>query len=220
MIGTSVAGGRLFQRCLRHPSAGSLEYVSAPDSLVRLGSYRQAGGFPLMIVIAHGLERALADWRRDARLHLALSLSLGVAALLAWLGSRFSRKIRDHQKAERRYRLLADRSSDAILCVRLDERPLYVSPAFATLTGWHVASTARDWTRFVHPQGDSCPRAAAAIAHAVRRPGGLVARYGGEEFAVVLADTEASGAAEVAEGIRSAVQAPALEHAGKMSAAA
>lgn len=351
MIGTSVAGGRLFQRYLQHPSAGSLEYLSTLDGLVRLGSYRQVEGFPLMIVVAHGLEEALADWRRDARLHLALSL--GVAALLAWLGSRFAGKIRDHQRAEQRYRLLADHSSDAILCVRLDGRPLYVSPAFATLTGWHVGSTARDWTCFVHPedrgllydvsrqlvagsgqavatyryvcrngshlwaearcvlvpatdgqrsqfvasirditerrlaeerladahrelaaqattdgltgvanrrrldealehelrraardlapvsllmidvdcfkayndryghpQGDSCLRAvAAAIAHAVRRPGDLVARYGGEEFAVVLADTEASGAAEVAERIRAAVQALALEHAGNVSAA-
>jgi diguanylate cyclase (GGDEF)-like protein len=39
-----------------------------------------------------------------------------------------------------------------------------------------------------------------------------VARYGGEEFAVILPDTDASGAAHVAERLRCAVAGLAIPH--------
>jgi diguanylate cyclase (GGDEF)-like protein len=62
---------------------------------------------------------------------------------------------------------------------------------------------------------------AAAIGAGARRPGDLAARYGGEEFALILPDTSLAGAMTVAEAIRSAVAALALEHAdsptGKVS---
>ena len=46
------------------------------------------------------------------------------------------------------------------------------------------------------------------------RPGYFVARYGGEEFAVVLPETDAAGAATIAESIRAAVEALQIPHAG------
>jgi diguanylate cyclase (GGDEF)-like protein len=42
----------------------------------------------------------------------------------------------------------------------------------------------------------------------------LVARYGGEEFAVVIARADRRAAVEVAEALRSAVEAAALPHRG------
>jgi diguanylate cyclase (GGDEF)-like protein len=57
-----------------------------------------------------------------------------------------------------------------------------------------------------HPAGDEClRRVAAAIASAARRPVDLVARYGGEEFALVLPDTDAAGAMQVAARLHKAV---------------
>jgi diguanylate cyclase (GGDEF)-like protein len=40
----------------------------------------------------------------------------------------------------------------------------------------------------------------------------VAARYGGEEFAVLLPDTDGSGAAQIAEQIRAAVQALQMRH--------
>ena len=69
--------------------------------------------------------------------------------------------------------------------------------------------------RYGHVAGDDClRRVAMAINGAVRRPGDIVARLGGEEFAVLLPRTGATGAAEVAEQVRGAVAACALQHSG------
>jgi diguanylate cyclase (GGDEF)-like protein/PAS domain S-box-containing protein len=60
--------------------------------------------------------------------------------------------------------------------------------------------------RYGHQAGDDCLRAVAGeITKAVHRPGDLAARYGGEEIAVILGNTDAAGALEVAERIRAAV---------------
>jgi diguanylate cyclase (GGDEF)-like protein len=68
--------------------------------------------------------------------------------------------------------------------------------------------------RYGHPAGDECLRkVAGAIECSTRRPADLAARYGGEEFAVILADTDLTGANAVADTIRAAVAALDLRHA-------
>jgi diguanylate cyclase (GGDEF)-like protein len=65
-----------------------------------------------------------------------------------------------------------------------------------------------------HEGGDHCLQAVAqAIRGAMQRPADLAARYGGEEFVVLLPDTDADGAAEVAARILQAVDERRLEHA-------
>ena len=66
---------------------------------------------------------------------------------------------------------------------------------------------------FGHAAGDTClASVAAAIASCVHRPGDLVARYGGEELSVILPNTSASGALEIAETIRATVQNLQIAH--------
>jgi diguanylate cyclase (GGDEF)-like protein/PAS domain S-box-containing protein len=64
-----------------------------------------------------------------------------------------------------------------------------------------------------HVRGDDClKRVAAALATGATRPRDIVARYGGEEFAVVLPETDAEGAAHVADVCRAAVLAEQIVH--------
>lgn len=59
---------------------------------------------------------------------------------------------------------------------------------------------------FGHLRGDACLSAiASALAGTARRPGDFVARYGGEEFALVLPDTGADEASDIAEQARLAI---------------
>lgn len=65
-----------------------------------------------------------------------------------------------------------------------------------------------------HQAGDACLRRVAdALRFCVKRSVDLVARYGGEEFAVVLPNTTAVGASQVAEEIRTVVNNLGIPHA-------
>ena len=67
--------------------------------------------------------------------------------------------------------------------------------------------------RYGHPAGDEClRRVSRAIEETLPRPGDIVARFGGEEFAVLLPNTDEAGAAIMADRIRRAVLALAIEH--------
>lgn len=64
-----------------------------------------------------------------------------------------------------------------------------------------------------HQAGDAClHQVARAISRAIKRPADLVARYGGEEFAVVLPNTNASGAVHLASAIHKEVQQLLIPH--------
>jgi diguanylate cyclase (GGDEF)-like protein len=64
-----------------------------------------------------------------------------------------------------------------------------------------------------HPGGDECLRlVATALRDACRRPADLAARYGGEEFALILPDTPAEGAEDLADALLERVRGLGLPH--------
>ena len=66
-----------------------------------------------------------------------------------------------------------------------------------------------------HQEGDTCLKAIAdTIRRFARRPGDLAARYGGEEFAILLPQTPAAEALELADEVRKAVRKLDVMHCG------
>ena len=64
-----------------------------------------------------------------------------------------------------------------------------------------------------HPAGDACLQAVADVLRgACRRATDQVARYGGEEFALLLIDTDLSGAQRVAARVHQLLAEAALPH--------
>ena len=64
-----------------------------------------------------------------------------------------------------------------------------------------------------HPAGDQCLiDVAQALVRASRRPADLVARYGGEEFAVILPNTNQSGAIRVAQAMKAQIKRLNIPH--------
>ncbi|MEM9161913.1 MAG: diguanylate cyclase [Cyanobacteria bacterium P01_F01_bin.4] len=64
-----------------------------------------------------------------------------------------------------------------------------------------------------HLQGDDCLRQVAlSLKQSVQRPSDVVARYGGEEFVILLPNTEADGAMQVARAIADNLQALEIGH--------
>lgn len=64
-----------------------------------------------------------------------------------------------------------------------------------------------------HQSGDDClKKVAATLSNSIRRPGDFLARYGGEEFVAILPNTDAKGAAVIAEQMRADIEAVNLPH--------
>ena len=67
--------------------------------------------------------------------------------------------------------------------------------------------------RLGHQEGDNClKQVAQTISQAIKRPADLVARYGGEEFVIVLPQTTAEKALQIAEKIRADILKLNLKH--------
>jgi diguanylate cyclase (GGDEF)-like protein len=65
-----------------------------------------------------------------------------------------------------------------------------------------------------HQAGDRClQQVAQTLQKTVRRPADLIARYGGEELAIILPNTQPSGAAHIAQTVCTAIKNLAIPHA-------
>lgn len=74
--------------------------------------------------------------------------------------------------------------------------------------------------RYGHPAGDAClQQVAQMLVKCTNRPADIVARYGGEEFAIILPNTNQSGAITVVETIQATLELWQIPHTGSGTAA-
>jgi len=150
-IGRSLLDSELFRTQVSRFAAGTYEVTGGVDGLLRLGSFYHLHRYPLVVIVSRAKHEVLAEWRAQAWTEAGAVLAAALA--MGALGWRIARQVRRRQRAEERYRLLADHSSDAILSTGADGRLRYVSPSFSAMTGWSPAdAVGRDPRCFVHPE--------------------------------------------------------------------
>jgi diguanylate cyclase (GGDEF)-like protein/PAS domain S-box-containing protein len=148
----NVAKGQMFSMVQPDVPARSFEYLSLIDGRTRLGTYHRVAGFPMMVLVAQDKAEVLQNWWRETLISSALVVV--IALIIGALGYRLSRQIADQERIEALYRLLADNSSDAIVCTGLDGQRRYVSPSFCTMLGWSADDlVGTSWTMIV-PEED------------------------------------------------------------------
>ncbi len=200
-----------FRRFLREGS-GRFVARTTSDHIERLYTFTKVDALPLILNVALSTQEIEAEWRVKALviglLLLALcGLTIGLSLLVDW-------ELRRRTAAEAELAQLS--RTDALTGLpnrRAFEDTFERVWAEARRRGSPLPLLVVDADHFKryndrhgHAVGDRVLQALAqALSGAARRPGDLVARIGGEEFAILLPDTDAEGAACVAERVHEAV---------------
>lgn len=235
MIGMSVTHSQIFSRLLPQSPSGTAMLPSINDGVVRIYSYRQVQGYPLVIIAALAKDDILADWRDDA-LRQVLIVAL-LMALLGLFGFHLLRLIKQAQHTE--VELIATRDALRAFNQRLEQQALEDELTRLANRRRFIRALSDEFARanrsqrplalvlfdvdyfkqyndiYGHSAGDECLRLVAeVIRDAQKRPADLAVRYGGEEFCLLLPETDREGALQVAEQVRMALEERAVAHAG------
>ncbi|MEO4046061.1 diguanylate cyclase [Pseudomonas sp. CAU 1711] len=234
-IGTNVKSGQVFSDLLPHSPVGSARLPSPLDGVERQLSYRQIQGYPLVAVTALAVDDILAGWRADSARQLLVLVPL--VTLLALFGHYLIRQIEQGQRTE--VELRATRDALRAFNQRLEKQALEDELTKLANRRRFIRALSDEFSRaarsrkplalvlfdvdyfkqyndiYGHSAGDECLRAVAeTIRGGQKRPADLAVRYGGEEFCLLLPETDAQGAMQVAEQVRTQLEQLALAHAG------
>jgi diguanylate cyclase (GGDEF)-like protein len=233
-LGKSSVGSSLYTLMTQQRS-GNGQTTSPFDGVERLVSYQHMKDHPMIAAVAVSKHEMLRDWRATTFFQTGWILVLCVFIGLA--GGYVVRSVRERLAVElslgRTRDELTDANAQLAQLARHDSLTGLANrrsfdevlpQAFAesrrsrlplALVMIDVDHFKRYNDLYGHPEGDRClQQVAQAIQSAARRPRDFVARYGGEEMVMVLPDTDAQGAAVVAEAARKAVAELRLRHAG------
>lgn len=206
---------------------GLYENVALLDGINRLYAYGQTGDLPLLMVVGIPLDEVYASWRNEALIAGLLMIALcGVTVFSAVL---LRRELRWRLAAEQKLAVLATTDSLTGLSNRrhFDEvitrewrRAMRERTPIALLM--IDADSFKAYNDSLgHQTGDAVLRAiGACIADKARRATDLSARYGGDEFTLLLPNTAARSAVEIAERIRTDVLGLKLHESNSVGAAA
>jgi diguanylate cyclase (GGDEF)-like protein len=193
-------------------SRETLEYRSPDGGSSRIGTSNHLIRYPMTAIVARNSSEVLIEWYGQLRVHGAIVICILI--MIATLGY----KVDQANRTTRRQALcdgltgLANRrcfnmtiNSEMHRAVR-NGRPLSL-----IMVDVDHFKTFNDV--YGHLAGDSCLRAITdTLQKVLRRPGDMAARYGGEEFAILLPETDLTGAVQVVGEIMAAVRMLAIPH--------
>ncbi len=218
IIGFNLTGTANYSRFTQQPS-GDFFGTAAIDGVERWYAFRHIDMYPLILDVALSTRDIYVEWRRRAWIIGSLIAALDVTIIA--LAVLFSQQLRRRRAAEDELHMLA--RTDGL--TGLNNRRSFEEHAEeewrrAQRNVWPLSMLLIDVDSFKgfndiygHSAGDDALIGVGhCIAQSVRRPGDTAARYGGEEFAVLLPNTDETGAMHIAEKIRATVQALQLSH--------
>jgi diguanylate cyclase (GGDEF)-like protein len=235
IIGTSIAGGLIFNEYRTKGPIGTAMLQSIIDKKTRLYSYRHLEDYPLLIAVGFAKEDIFSGWRLETYRFVAICCIL-VTVLGAFgiylIMQVAMREASEHQLQAAKHdlevlnhELAAMASEDGMTGLsnrRKFDDALQSEFRRAARNRSSLALILIDVDRFKqfndmygHPAGDDCLVQIAQVLKKVpSRSSDLVARYGGEELVVLLPDTDLDGAHAIAERIRSDIESLSTPHAG------
>ena len=224
----------LYTQYLVDRLVGTASYVSSLDGVARLYAFRRNESLPLVTTVAIGKNEALTAWRSESLLSAGVVLVLLFAVSgIGWLLIKdIKRRIEaeadlvDAREAlletNKQLKVLASKDQlTGIANRRTFDETLASESHRAHREGSMLALLMIDIDYFKrfndtygHVAGDECIKAVSeAIRGCLKRTSDFVARYGGEELAVILPNTDASGAVTVAEHILQTLTGLNIPHA-------
>lgn len=198
---------------------GAVTGTGAIDGVRRVYVYKHLAGLPLLVDVAPAEVDIYGPWRHRAIWTVVLmSLFTG---FIAWGSLALSRELKRRQIAEAKLYRLARTDSltgvdnrgtfDAVLATEARRASRSGRPLSVLFVDVDHFKAFNDY--YGHLAGDDVLRRVAQCAsRCLRRDSDHIARYGGEEFVVTLPETDAHGAATVAECIRRAIAALDIAH--------
>lgn len=171
---------------------------------------------------------------RIAMVQLFLAVAVLSVGVVSMLYADFMRANQAAEVSENRYRaialsmnsLAAEDTLTGVANRRLFDRTILSEWQRAMRNGSPISLLLLEVDRFKafnelygQLEGDNCLRAIAAeVFENSRRSSDTPARFGGDEFAIILPETAAAGAHEIAERLRAGVLQRAIPHAGNTPA--
>ncbi|WP_173859953.1 MULTISPECIES: GGDEF domain-containing protein [Pseudomonas] len=232
-IGRDLSRAPIFSEYLRKMSSGTVDFVSNVDGIHRIYAFTRSDQYPLVTTVAVGQDEAMQAWWSQTRQSVAVVMVL--LGLLITLGRRLIADISHRIRAEADLRttqttlielnqtlevlasedkltgLANRRHFDQFLDIEFKRAKRQRSPLSLILIDVDFFKRYND--HYGHLAGDECLRIISqSIKQCVRRPADMTARYGGEEIAVVMPNTDESGARSVAEAILLGIAQARLEH--------
>jgi diguanylate cyclase (GGDEF)-like protein len=226
-----LSGSDVLHSITRSGQSGQIVSRSRMDGVERLHTYRQVGNLPLLLVVGTSFEDIDAAWWRKTQVVGSILLVLcGAVAVLSVLGRRrvFWRVAAEASLLDA-VEQQGGSSTDALtgLAERLrfsallreawqhaarDSAPLallVVDVDFIEAFNDRYGSSAGD---------EVLTRVGACIKDVILPEADVGARLGSDELAVLLPDTDADGAATLAELLRASVDGLGIEHAASPKA--
>lgn len=232
-IGIDLSRSPIYTKYLVDHSDGTATFTSSIDGVERRYAFHKSDQIPLITTVAIGRHEALAAWRLETLMSVAVvSGLLGLTCLIGWslildmrrrtalelvLRSTQEQLLSSNEQLEQ----LAMKDALTGLANRrcFDER-LAMETRRAQRERSSLALLMIDVDYFKlfndfygHVAGDACLQGVSKLLEeCIRRPSDLAARYGGEELGVIMPNTDRAGAQVVAQHILDRLQQANITH--------